>query len=46
VFNRTEDLIQFWEDKLGVELPKDVDVWHGFFEEFETLNFKNIKEYV
>jgi hypothetical protein len=46
VFNRTEDLIQFWEDKLGVELPKDVDVWYGFFEEFETLNFKNIKEYV
>ena len=46
VFNRTEDLIQFWEDKLGVELPKDVDVWYGFFEEFETLNFKKIKEYV
>ena len=46
VFNRTEDLIQFWEDKLGVELPKDVDVWYGFFEEFETLDLNKIKEYV
>lgn len=46
VFNRTEDLIQFWEDKLGVQLPEDSEVWHGFFEEFETLNFDKSKEYV
>lgn len=46
VFNKTEDLVQFWEDKLGVELPEDVEVWHGFFEEFETLDLDKIKEYV
>jgi len=46
VFNKTEDLVQFWEDKLGVELPEDVEVWHGFFEEFETLDLNKIKEYV
>lgn len=46
VFNRTEDLVQFWEDKLGMELPEDVEVWHGFFEEFETLDLDKIKEYV
>ncbi len=46
VFNKTEDLVQFWEDKLGVELPDDVEVWHGFFEEFETLDLDKIKEYV
>ena len=46
VFNRTEDLVQFWEDKLGVELPEDVEVWHGFFEDYETLDLDKIKEYV
>ena len=46
VFNKTEDLVQFWEDKLGVELPEDVEVWHGFFEDFETLDLDKIKEYV
>ena len=46
VFNKTEDLVKFWEDKLGVELPEDLEVWHGFFEEFETLDLNKIKEYV
>jgi len=46
VFNKTEDLIQFWEDKLGMQLPEDLEVWHGFFEEFETLDLTKIKEYV
>jgi hypothetical protein len=46
VFNKTEDLVQFWEDKLGVELPEDVEVWHGFFDDFETLDLDKIKEYV
>lgn len=46
VFNKTEDLVQFWEDKLGVDLPDDVEVWHGFFDEFEILDLDKIKEYV
>jgi hypothetical protein len=46
VFNKTEDLVKFWEDKLGMELPEDLEVWHGFFEEFETLDLDKIKEYV
>jgi len=46
VFNKTEDLVQFWEDKLGIEMPEDLEVWHGFFEEFETLDLDKIKEYV
>jgi hypothetical protein len=46
VFNKTEDLVKFWEDKLGMELPEDLEVWHGFFEEFETLDLNKIKEYV
>jgi hypothetical protein len=46
VFNKTEDLVQFWEDKLGVDLPEDVEVWHGFFDDFETLDLDKIKDNV
>jgi len=46
VFNKTEDLVKFWEDKLGIELPDDVEVWHGFFEENEVLDLDKIKEHV
>lgn len=44
VFNKTEDLIKFWEDKLGVEFDEDQEVWHAFDEEEETLNIEKIKE--
>ena len=46
VFNKTEDLRQFWEDKLGVEFDENMEVWHGFFEENEILNLDKIKEHV
>ena len=46
VFNRTEDLIKFWEDKLGVEFEDNQEVWHGFEEENEILNIEKLKEYV
>ena len=41
------------EEQLGVplfppneELPEDVEVWHGFFDEYEVLDLDKIKEYV
>lgn len=46
VFNRTEDMIKFWEDKLGVEFDDDQEVWHAFILEDETLNLSKMKEYV
>lgn len=46
VFNRTEDLIKFWEEKLDVEFDDDQEVWHAFEEENEILNIKNVKEHV
>ena len=46
VFNKTEDFRQFWEDKLGVELEEDMEVWHGFFDEFEILDITKIKDNV
>jgi hypothetical protein len=45
IFNKTEDLIEFWEDKLGVDLGNvvgsDFEVWEGFDLKRETLNIKN-----
>lgn len=46
VFNRTEDLVKFWEDKLDVEFDEDQEVWHGYVEEDEVLNIEKLKEYV
>lgn len=46
VFNKTEDLRQFWEDKLDVVFDDDMEVWHGFIEEKEILDLDKIKEYV
>lgn len=46
VFNRTEDLIKFWEDKLDVEFSDDQEVWHGFDIETEILNIEKLKEHV
>jgi hypothetical protein len=46
VFNRTEDLIRFWEEKLGVKFDDDQEVWYAFDEEKEILNINNIKENV
>jgi hypothetical protein len=37
---------QFWEDKLGVEIEEDMEVWHGFFDEFEILDITKLKENV
>lgn len=46
VFNRTEDLIKFWEEKLDVEFDDDQEVWHAFIEKEEILNIEKLKEHV
>ena len=46
VFNKTEDLKQYWEDKLGVTFDDDMQVWDGFDVEKETLNLNKLKENV
>jgi hypothetical protein len=46
IFNKTEDLREFWEEKLQVELPEDSEVWTLYDEINETLNLNKIKENV
>lgn len=44
VFNQTEDLRQYWEDKLDVEFDDDMEVWDGWVEENEVLFIDKLKE--
>jgi hypothetical protein len=44
IFNKTEDLKKFWEEKLGVEFDDSMEVWQGFIEENETLFIDKLKE--
>ena len=44
IFNQTQDLKEYWEDKLGVEFDETMEVWHGFIEENETLFIDKLKE--
>jgi hypothetical protein len=46
IFNRTEDLIKYWEEVLDVVFDEDQEVWSTFDEEKETLNIKKVKENV
>jgi hypothetical protein len=46
VFNKTEDLRKFWEDKLGVEFDDDMEVWSGFIEDNEIMNLEKLKQHV
>jgi len=46
VFNRTEDLIKFWEEKLDVEFDDDQEVWHAFILKDEILNIEKLKQHV
>lgn len=46
IFNKTEDLKKYWEDKIGVEFDDHMEVWGGWDEETETLDLTKIKEHV
>ena len=48
IFNKAEDLVNFWEEKLGIDLEgvmgKNFEVWEGWDEQKEILNIDKIKE--
>lgn len=46
IFNRTPDLIEFWENKLGVIFDEQQEIWHAFIIENETLNINKLVENV
>lgn len=50
IFNKSDDLVDFWEEKLGIDLKltigDDFEVWEGFDESKEILEINKIKEHV
>ncbi len=48
IFNKAEDLVNFWEEKLGIDLVEtigeDFEVWDGWDEQKEILELDKIKE--
>lgn len=44
VFNQTQDMREYWEDKLGVDFDDDMEVWEGWTEENEILFIDKLKE--
>jgi hypothetical protein len=43
VFTRCGELVEYWENKLGIVFTDDMEVWEGFHIENETLNLDKIK---
>ena len=48
IFNKSDDLIDFWEEKLGIDFKsavgEDFEVWEGYDEQKEILELDKIKE--
>jgi hypothetical protein len=44
IFRKSEDLRQYWEDKIDISFTDDMEVWEGFQIENETLDLDKIKQ--
>lgn len=44
IFNKTDDLREYWENKIGITFDENMEVWTGWNEEKETLNIQKLKE--
>jgi len=43
IFNKTDDLIEYWERRLAIDFTNDMEVWEGWDEKNETLDIDKIK---
>lgn len=46
IFKKTENLKEYWEEKLKVDFTSDMEYWEGFDLEKEILDIDKIKELV
>jgi len=44
IFNKSEDLREFWEELIGQPFKAEMEVWSTFEIEKETLDFEKIKQ--
>lgn len=46
IFHKTKDLREYWENKIGIELDDNMEVWTGWNEENESFDIKKLKQNV
>jgi hypothetical protein len=46
IFNKTKDLIDFWEEKFDLQFNEEQELWYKFKEEEEILTEEKLNEYV
>jgi len=46
IFNKTSELKEYWENKIGINFNDKMEVWRTFDEKDEILTTDKIKEYV
>lgn len=46
IFQKSPDLIEFWEDKIGITFTDEYEVWEGWDDDNEILEINKIKENV
>lgn len=46
IFNKTKDLVHYWEKQFDVKFSPDQEVWTGFYIEQETLDIVKFKEFI
>lgn len=44
IFKKTDDLKQYWEDRLDITFGEDMEVWDGFDTIKETLDLDTVKQ--
>ncbi len=46
IFNKSEDLREYWESRIAVDFKDEMETWGGWIEEKETLDIERIKELI
>jgi hypothetical protein len=44
IFNKTQDLRDYWEDRIGIAFTDDMEMWEGFHIDYETLTLEKLKQ--
>jgi hypothetical protein len=46
VFNKAQDLIDYWENELDIKFTNDLEVWRGFDEQSEILDIEKVRDFL
>ncbi len=46
IFNKTEDMKEYWEDRIAINFKEDMEVWSTYEETKEVLDVSKIKELI